>query len=469
MMRASRGWIAAGCVLLSFGCVDTQRSPEPEPDSAMTAPTAFVGVNVMSMVPGSDIAKSQTVLVRNGTIVSVGADDEVQLPDEVRRVAAVGKYLMPGLTDAHAHLEHSRDPAQLLLFLAHGVTTVRSMDGRPYILQWKREVEQGRRVGPSIITAGPILDGDPPARDDNTRVRDAAAAVAAVREQVRSGYDFVKVYVNLSSDAYHAVLEAAADVGVPVAGHVPKQVRIEEALAAGQRSIEHLGDYDALIEADDSPLRDRWHWSKLYLAMPADAAKIDAAARLVARSGVWTVPTMVQAEAALLPLDAIDARLAAAEMRYIPKDVRAFWRHEAREVVERMDAEDWEAVARGRRNRLRLVAALHGAGANLLVGTDTPNRFVVPGYSVSEELELFVTAGLTSAQALTLATHDAARFFDELDTAGTVEAGKRADLLLLDCNPLESVRCVREVAGVMTRGQWYPAEKLTEMLRPLTQ
>lgn len=449
------------CAVLSASCAGRGSAPR-----AADATTAFVGVNVVTMVPGTSVQPNQTVLVRNGRVTAIGPQRDVDVPARAVRIDAAGKYLMPGLTDAHAHLEYSTDPALLGLFLAHGVTTVRNMDGRPYILEWKREVAAGRLRGPTIFTAGPILDGDPPVRDDNTRIRNATEAVAAVREQARSGYDFVKVYINLSTEAYQAVLAAAREAGLPVAGHVPRRVAVEDALRSGQRAIEHLADYRVLIEADDSPVKDRWDWSKLYLAMPIDPAKVERAAALIARSGVWTVPTLVQAHAALVPPDSLAARLAAPEMAYIPADARAFWAEQARGAAERMDEADWRTATRGRTNRLAFLAALHRAGANILVGTDTPNPFVIPGYSVHQELELFVAAGFTPEQALAAATREPARFFGESNEWGTVEAGKRADLLLLECSPLASVRCARELLGVMARGRWYSREELREMLLP---
>jgi hypothetical protein len=388
--RACRAALA-GLVVVS-ACASLRPSPGAEP--AGSTAVAFVGVNVVSMTPGAGVIPDQTVLVREGRIVEIGPAAGVRVPAGALRIDGAGRYLMPGLADMHVHLEHFRDSGLLALFLANGVTTVRNMDGRPYILAWRDSVARGDLPGPAIHTAGPILDGDPPVRDDNTVVRSAEEARAVVRAQVEAGYDFVKVYTGLSPEAYRGVLEAAAEAGVPVAGHVPRRVSIQEALAGGQRAIEHLFEYGDLVEAEDSPVRDRWHWSKLYLAMPVDAAKLEPAARQVAGSGVWTVPTVVQADRALVPPDSLRSWLAHPAMAYLPPEAPGFWEERARETAGRMDAEDWAAAARGRENRLRLLGALHRAGAKLLVGTDTPNPFVIPGWSLHEELDNFVAAGL---------------------------------------------------------------------------
>jgi imidazolonepropionase-like amidohydrolase len=465
--RALHRWDLAvwglACLLLPLMACAVAGSPGPAAESASQA-TAFVGVNVMPMTGG--LLRDQTVLVEGDRIATVGPRGKVALPAGARIVEGAGRYLLPGLADMHVHLEYFDAPAILGLFLANGVTTVRNMDGRPYILEWKRRVAAGELLGPSIHTAGPLLDGNPPRLPDNTVVRDAAEARAAVLAQADAGYDFIKVYTNLSPEAWRAVLAAARERGLPVAGHVPQRVDLAEVLAAGQ-TIEHLTDYGDWIEADDSPFRDRWHWSKLYLAMPVDGKKVDSAAGRIAQSGVWTVPTMVQAERALAPAETLSAWLAAPEMAYIPADGRAEWEGRVRRSVDRMDAEDWTLVERGAENRRRLAAALRAAGARLLVGTDTPNPFVVPDFSVHEELENFVAAGYTPEEALAAATREAARFLGELDEWGTVEAGKRADLVLLEANPLEAIGNTRRPVGVMVRGRWFPKDELQSMLASL--
>ena len=184
--------------------------------SIVTAPPsssralAFVGVTVLEMTPDAVAERpDQTVVVQDGRIKAVGARGTIKAPPGAVEIDGAGKYLMPGLADMHVHLEHFEDPAILQLFLANGVTTVRNMDGRPYIVEWKRQIELGALMGPAIYTAGPLLDGDPPLRPDNTVVRNGAEARAAVLDQKAAGYDFIKVYTNLSAEAYRAILAAA--------------------------------------------------------------------------------------------------------------------------------------------------------------------------------------------------------------------------------------------------------------------
>ena len=438
--------------------------PPPSASSVAAGDTAFVGVSVLSMAGEIAAVPDRTVLVSGGDILGLGHRDEVTVPETFTVVDGAGRYLMPGLADMHVHLEYFDDPGVLDLFLANGVTTVRNMDGRPYILEWRDRIERGEWRGPTIHTAGPILDGDPPLRDDNLALETAGDARLTVRDQAAAGYDFVKVYTNLSTEAYAAVVETAGEHGLPVAGHVPRGVEVEDILGSGIRSIEHVTELGDLVEADDSPFRDGWHWSKLYLGMPIDPGKFAAAAARLADAGVWVVPTMVQADRGMAPRATVDAWLAAPEMAYVDDDGRRFWESSATRQLDRMDAADWALVEAGRSNRLRLVGALDAAGARLLAGTDTPNPFVVPGFSLHDELANFEAAGIDRGRILALATRGAALFLETDGEVGTVEAGKRADLLLLDANPLESLDALRTPAGVMVRGAWLPREKLTAML-----
>lgn len=454
------------CPSFFIGCA----SAPLEPDTGRALPTtAFIGVRVLTMAEAEERLMDQTVLVRGDRIVEIGPADEIDVPEDALRIDGAGKFLLPGLADMHVHLEYFEDPAVLWLFLANGVTTVRNMDGRPYLLEWKKQIARSELPGPTIHTAGPLLDGDPPLRPDNTVVRDAPEARTAVAEQAAAGYDFIKVYTNLSSDAYRAILAAAEEHDLPVAGHVPRGVELPDALRSGQVAIEHLGDHAEAVEADDSPFADGWHWSKRFLAMPFDPDKARKIAEFQAERGVWSVPTLVQADRELAPADAVRAWLEAPEMAYVDSRGRQFWVEQSERFASRMDAEDWALVAQGRQHRLDLTRTLHQAGVSLLVGTDTPNPFVVPGFAIHEELKNFVAAGLTPAAALAAATREAALFLGESEEWGTVEPGKRADLLLLDADPLAEIENTRQLAGVMVRGRWLSRHELDRKVEELRQ
>lgn len=280
-------------------------------------------------------------------------------------------------------------------------------------------------------------------------------------EQVAVGYDFVKVYHTLGPEEYRAVLAEAGRLGVPVAGHAPNGVPLEEILAGGQRSIEHLGGYLDEIEAEDSPFRDRWSWLKLYLAVPVDSEKVADVARATAEAGTWNVPTLT-VKARIDRPEVVEGWLDDPLLRLLPEELLAAWHPRNFPQLQHLDESDLEALRRGEEIRERLVAALHRAGAGVLAGTDTPNPFGVPGASLHEELERLVAAGLSPYDALAAATSKAGRFLGE--EIGTVEVGAVANLVLLDGDPLRQVADTRRIDGVMLRGRWLPREQLDVLL-----
>jgi imidazolonepropionase-like amidohydrolase len=434
--------------------------------AANSAVFAFVDVNVVPM-DSERVIRGQTVVVRSGRVVLMGATGSVRVPKGATRIEGRNRYLIPGLADMHVHLEYFDREAQLLLFLANGVTAVRSMDGRPNILAWRKRIADGTLPGPTIFTAGAILEGKPPQRDDNRVVETPAQAGPAVEEQKRAGYDFVKVYHTLSRDTYEAIVAAAKKQGLAVAGHVPRSVGLRSSLAAGQRSIEHLDGYAEEIEADGSPLRNQRSWLKRYFAVRVDDNKIRGIVEVTRRAEVWNVPTLVESQKSALPPETVKTWLKQPEMKYLPPQTGELWRQANERITRRMSPEDFKHVAEGERVRERLVKFLHEGGARLLAGTDTPNAFVIPGFSLHEELQNLVDAGLTPYQALKAGTRDAAEFVGGLNEVGTISVGKRADLVLLEGNPLENITNTTRRAGVMARGQWYAAESLQKQLDAL--
>ena len=214
---------------------------------------AFVSVTVVPM-DSERVMADQTVIVRDGRIDEIGPASQAHVPENAVVIDGRGRYLMPGLADMHVHLE-SEDPASLAVFLANGVTTVRCMWGNPEILQWRRDVESGELLGPTIYTTGPILDGDPPYWPGSTVITTPEQAVREVAAEKQAGYDAVKVLDNLLPDVYEAVLRAAREQGLPVYGHVPWRVGLEDALGGGQKSFEHITDWMHALLPDDSPVR----------------------------------------------------------------------------------------------------------------------------------------------------------------------------------------------------------------------
>jgi len=430
--------------------------------------TAFLDVNVVPMDRERVLAR-QTVVVRDAVIAAVGRAAEVRVPEEATRIDARDRYLLPGLADMHVHLEYEED---LLLFLANGVTTVRNMSGAPFHVAWRERVARGEMLGPTIITAGPIIDGKPPTARGAVVVETTKEAARVVAEQAAAGYDFVKIYDGLSRDSYDALMAAASRLGVSVAGHVSRNVRLRRALASRQWSIEHLSGYVDPIEAADSPFRGKWNWRKTWHAVEVDDERIARAATATRDAGVWNCPTLVVFEKAALRENA-QSLLERPEMRYIRAERRASWglsdgRTPVRTTAPaRREVARAEATRRGEAVRKKLTKALADAGAGILLGTDAANRFVLPGFSVHEELRCLVAAGLTPYEAIRAGTRAAAESLERGGEFGTVEAGKRADLILLEANPLDDVDNVQRRQGVMARGRWLPQAEIRAMLEQM--
>ena len=429
------------------------------------AATAFVDVTLVAMVDESELPH-QTVVVRGDRIIAVGPLGEVEIPDDALRIDGRGQWLMPGLTDAHVHVWGEDE---LLLFVANGVTTVRNMWGAPLHFAMVERVAAGEIVGPSILTTGPIMDGVPPLWNGSLALDDVAAARASVAEQKAAGYDFIKVYSRLSSDVYEAIVQASREAGLLVCGHVPDAVGLSRALAVGQDSIEHLtGFLEALRVADGASPRDAAQLSltqRWSLPEVSDTA-LRQIAEDVAASGSWNCPTLL-VYAKIVGVDEANQLFAAPEMRFVSPSTRSTWDPGADFRTSQMTDDDYAGLRATDITRRRIVAALHQAGAPLLLGTDTPNPFVIPGFSIHEELALLVAAGLTPYEALSAGTREAARFLRDERPVGTISVGNAADLLLLAADPLADVAALQQRSGVMAAGRWYAEDTLRAHLEEL--
>ncbi len=438
---------------------------------------AFVHVTVVPM-NSERVVTDHTVIVRDGRIDEIVPASQAHVPKNAVTIDGRGKYLMPGLADMHVHLD-SGAPGMLSVFLANGVTTVRNMWGTPKILEWRQHVENGDLLGPTIYTTGPILDGDPPAYPGSAVITTPEQAVREVAAEKQAGYDGVKVLDNLLPDVYEAVLRAAKEQRLPVYGHVPWRVGMENALGGGQRSFEHMTDWMHALLPKDSPAR-RTLLAILggeqpmnfqgYMVQPfqsADKARIPELVARAAAAGVWFCPTLVASRRFTSTADELQALRSTNAMKFVAPSNWAYW--DGLEAAVTSQQPDSAAMKAGFNTMLASVRAMHEAGVGLLIGTDTPNPFVVPGFSVHEELQNFVDAGLTPYEALRSATRDAADFLGASEEFGTVAVGQRADLILVEANPLEDVGNVARRVGVSIRGRWFSEKDLRVLLDELAK
>ena len=416
---------------------------------------AFTDVTVVPM-DRERLLPGRTVIVRDGRIETVGPARSTQIPAGAIRIEGRGRYLMPGLAEMHAHVPAGNDPQWtkdvLFLYAANGITFARGMLGAPAHLELRSKLERGELIGPRLYTSGPSLNGNSAATPGDGR--------RMVAEQKAAGYDFLKIHPGLDRPRYDAIAAAAREHRMPFGGHVPDAVGLRRALEAGQVTVDHLDGYMPLLLRDDSPLRDGEGGFFGYdVADRVDDRKIAGLALLTRQAGVWNVPTDSLMHHMLLP-DLTEAELLAREeMRYVPRQMLAGWK-QARAGLRSQPDFNAARAARFIAVRGKLIKALHDSGAGLLLGSDAPQVFNVPGFSLHRELGYLVQAGLTPYQALAAGTREVARFLGAPADFGTVEPGRRADLILLDADPLKDVANVRRRAGVMIGGRWLPKAEI---------
>jgi imidazolonepropionase-like amidohydrolase len=458
------GSSACALLLVAAGCGGPPSREAPE------RVVAFTHASVVPM-DRDQLLSDQTVLVRGETITQLGSSASVPIPDGALRIDARGKYLLPGLADMHVHVQSE---SELLLAIAHGVTTIRDLFGAPYKVIWRDRIARGELLGPTLIAAGPIVDGDPPDMAEMTRVVDPADAERVVAEQQRRGYDVLKLYHNLSPPAYHALIAAARRRGLPVAGHVPPTVGLHAALRAGQNCIEHLDGYVFALQPpaplERAPALDPDSSNERFLAAipTVDERRIPKLAANTREAAVWNCPTLVAyRDWGLTPTEA-NARFAQPEVSWVHPLLRAQWAPANQATIPSSDQLASQTEARLMKRCLtvhqKLTKALVDVGAGVLLGTDAGVPFVVPGYGALEELGLMVDAGLTPYQALRTATTGPAEFLGVPGRFGTIRAGARADLILLHDDPLRDVGALKRRAGVMLRGRWLSQAELQQRL-----
>jgi imidazolonepropionase-like amidohydrolase len=418
---------------------------------AQAEATAFLNVNVLTMTDDM-VVTGQTVVVEDGLITLLGPVDSTPLPHDCTVVDGTDRYLMPGLAEMHAHIPDAVAPELdrvLTLFAVNGVTIVRGMLGQASHLSVRTALSQGQIFGPRLVTSGPSLNGN--------SVSGAADGARQVAAQNAAGYDFLKIHPGLDADEFAAIAAAANELGMPFAGHVPILVGLDNALAAGMATIDHLDGYlAALMPADSDASGGYGGFFDVMLAEQLLQDRIPELAARTAAAGTWNVPTEALFEHRIAAETAVELSHRP-EMQYMPAATVRQWVR-AKELQEQERGFSSALGNKAIRIRRDLIKALHDAGAGLLLGSDAPQVFNVPGFSLHDELQLLVEAGLSPYAALAAGTSEAARFLGS--NTGTIEIGRDADLVLLDANPFEDIRHTRRIHGVMLRGHWYSAHDL---------
>jgi imidazolonepropionase-like amidohydrolase len=457
---AVRSRLLAGSAALAVAASGVGAQSVPRRDTVV----AITHVAVVDVERGR-VLPDRTVLVRDGRIDDVGPAEAVRVPPGARIVDGRSRWLIPGLWDMHTHTVGPSSEQLLPVYVAYGVTGVRDMGTDLDVLRRERErVRAGQAVGPRIVMAGPILDGPigvaMPAAHRRWRIEltDPARARLVVDSIARAGADFIKVHERLSPAVYRAIADQARRARLPFAGHVPTAVGPRAAVDAGQGTVEHLVNVPLpCTRAESASLRARTPLEAIFGRCTSD--DLAPLYRLFARSGLRHTPTLVvQQEIALRP----EVQRVDPGERYVPLPVRAMM-HEVGPFGGPVPP---DYVRRRLRalfdKRVTQTGAMHRAGVPLLVGTDAPA--VAPGWSVHEELRLLVRAGLGPADALRAATLEPARWLRATDSLGAVARGRRADLVLLDADPLADIGNTTRIRLVVADGRVYDRSALDTLL-----
>ena len=428
-------------------------------DAAQAAPgtIAFTHVNVLPMTAETVLA-DQTVVVVDGRITEVGAAGDVTLGRGATVIDGTDQYLMPGLAEMHAHVPPGDNPPRdavedlLFLYVANGITTIRGMLGSDYQIPLADELERSEVLGPNFYVAAPSLNG--------TTAPTAEAAEGLIRAAKESGYDLMKIHPGIPLDAWDRMAEVAEEVNLTFGGHVPADVGLVHAIETGMSTVDHLDGYVQAIASDNVQAQVNAGTISLGgLVEGVDEGKLAEIVQLTIDNDVYVVPTMYLWEN-LYGFPDADAILSQPEMKYVSQSQRDAWRRQSEGNARGGE----EEVAAYLALRKQVLKGLSDAGAGILMGTDSPQMFNVPGYALHRELQVVAEAGISNYEILKSGTAWVGKYVAdhlELDGSfGTVAAGQRADLVLLGSNPIDDLENLTDRVGVMVRGRWVSRKEI---------
>lgn len=387
----------------------------------------YKDVNLIPMT-SEKIIESVSVHISNGKIIAIDKYSNLELPEYFRIIDGRGKYLTPGFSDMHVHLQQ---PEDLDLFIVNGVTTVRNMWGSPEHLKGRKDIKNGKIIGPELFTTGPLIDGPNMIWPDSFVLSAKEDVEKAIRSMKKDGYDFIKVYDGLSLGVYSEIIRVAKDINIPVVGHVPKYVGLTKVIQSGQQSIEHLNGYHYKYKDKYNDIKEQ------EIQMTID-------------SGLWNCPTIIVLKT--ISLIATINKKDFPELKYVNPTTVKYWSGRRSYKYNYIKAQSF-------------IYNLYKQGGLIVSGTDANNPFIIAGFSLHDELKLLNEAGLTPFEVLLTTTVNPSLMLGISDRTGTIEVGKDADLVLLNKNPLDDITNTKTIAGVMSKGRWFPKEKIDKILK----
>ncbi|MEZ6097107.1 MAG: amidohydrolase family protein [Pirellulaceae bacterium] len=425
----------------------------------------ILNVNIVDVVDGS-IKPNQDVLIKEGKITAVETSAELNPNSGETTIDGTNRFLIPGLWDMHVHWY---DYKRCALFPLNGVTGIRVMSGIPFHRTWSSQFDSNKSIGPEMVIASPIIDGPNPIWPGSMEAASADDAVRIFQQCLKLKPDFLKVYSLLPRDAYFKLAELARAEGIPFSGHVPYTVSILEASDAGHAAMEHLYEFAIACSSEEEELRKMQREAMPDPQNPRtyfddkevlgtvmrraiasfDEAKAQDVFAKLAKNKTWQCPTLtVIRNMAYLNTETVQSN---PDVKYFAESVRK----SLAPTPEQFNRNDdfYKHNQRIFEFNRRLIKPLHDAGVPLLAGTDCLNPFCLPGFSLHDELELLVEAGLSPTESLRTATINPAIFLGKTDSHGSIEPGKVADLVLLDANPLENIGSTRKIHAVVLNGR----------------
>jgi hypothetical protein len=440
---------------------------------------SFIVINHVNVIDatGAGVQPDMTVIIKGNRIVDLGKTSRLSTPAYALVIDGSGKFLIPGLWDMHVHIfnpvsKTPPDTNEFALYIANGITGVREMwtplDAMPQVNLWRRQINEGTATIPRIGAVGTMVDGSPSQWANADTATSEAGARLIVSRIRAAGVDFVKVYNRLPRNAYFAIADECKKQQIPFAGHIPNRILLKEAADAGQQSIEHLTG-SRIIFDEDCPII----LTELKTALPdsiaagspvvpimeqilelCDENKALAMYRHMASKNVWQCPTMV-----LYKRFATDTAKVFGDprLKYITAAEKLQWKKETGSRIKNPDSAYIKNV-------FTHVALMKKAGIQFLAGTDFDNAYLYPGFSLHDELTLFVNAGFSPMEALQTATINPAKFLGTIDSLGTIQKGKIADMVLLNANPLIDIRNTQYIQAVFINGRYFTKEALQGML-----
>lgn len=413
--------------------------------------TAFTNVSVIPMTSNRTI-ENQTVVIRGDEISLIAPSENVEFDSDATIIDGTGKFLIPGLAEMHGHVPPTDPPSNaprymnmeyventLFLYTAAGITTVRGMLGWANQLELKDKVSSQEIIGPSLYLAGPSFNGN--------SIGSVEEAANKARQQKEEGWDLLKIHPGLTLEEYDAMAQTANEIGITFGGHIPSDVGIIHAIEMGQETIDHMDGYVAHLNN--------------YTGKELDQ-KIHELIALTKENNVWVVPTQALWETILGAAD-YDALREYDELKYIPKNLVSGYNAWTRRLLNNSNfnldnAREHAAL------RQRLLSEMNKSGVKILMGTDAPQLYSVPGFSIHRELKVMSDAGMSPYEILVTGTKNVGEYFSHKDDFGTIEVGKRADLILVDNNPLEDISNLKNHSGVMVAGRWLSKSFIDEKL-----